>query len=585
MFAHSGYSLQIVSLFLVILSIVIRHAQIIEVSFDISKLSQYMMGVLLLALPQIKIIVDVAPSEGLLFYLLSSLVIFEAIRLRGKGQRFSFVSNALNLILLLLLIYIENTINNTSLVISNSEWHKLTIYIALIGNISYSLVRTCISIAPHVSDRMDLYSLAYFSVAGVLFNYCSENLTALIQEDIKNGDFITIIQTASVAEVLLFIFWLTVLIRVVQSLHLAALDYRDTQLNGIDLLVLTLFYIFISTYWLITSNQRVLFVVLLVLSILVSLYFFWMRFYRIQSESKISIDFDNRIQLVNALTFAIIAVSNYCLILYEYNHMLILIQIFVLGFNILHSYQLTMWIKFDLIFDKNVDEIYFEKIKSADVLNVAAHMSYHFGYIYKYVTGLNKKETRKFIYMLLKSSSRFGEFGRSRYFWAMDSKDNKKVGLICLKSSYNVCLVYNVISALFLLTRLLLTSTPKYSFTVLKGVFANRSFLENLAITSELPFLEVAYIVIDKRYRNQQLSKKLLNSLKMTNLKNCVFYPGKKYALKDIYLIVRADNQLARSSFRSAGFELVRTIEDHVFEKSASVGSAQVMKCSVKESL
>ncbi|PHR22567.1 MAG: hypothetical protein COA36_17675 [Desulfotalea sp.] len=582
-FSKGNFSISFVLLFFVILSIVIRHAQIIEVSFDISNLSPYMIGVIALALPQIKILVDLTPSEIMLCYLLISLILFEGFRLPLNRESFSLISKLINVLLLIAIVIVQN-LSLANMSIDNGSSYVLIIYILFILNISYSLIKTCLTISPDISDRHDLYSLAYFSIASVLFNYCSENMTEYAEVYLKEGRYVELINSISLTEFMLFVFWITVLVRVVQSLHLAALDYKDTQLKGVDLAVLTLFYIFISTYWLISSHPSImfwLFLVLFVLSLSVSIYFSWMRFYRIQSETKINIVFDNRIQTVNSVTFALVAISNYFLMLYGYNHIFIIFQIVILIFNMIHSYQLTMWIKFDLIFDKKNNPISFEIVKKSELMKITAYLSCYFGYIYQYTFDANKKKTRKIIYHLLNSSSRFGEFGRTRFFWIKDNGTSDNIGMICLKSTYNTSLTYSAISALSFVFRILFRTGP-FNFVRLFRTFKNtRKTLAQLDLGDKESSVEIAYIVIDKKFRNKGYFRQVANVLRNINQHNKRFYPEKNYDLKNIYLIARSE--FAINSFEKSGFCSVKTVVDNDFETATKQGDAQIMNCILKE--
>jgi hypothetical protein len=550
--------------------IVVRHAQIIELSFNISKQNDYALGILGLSLPLISVFLKKDISIELIGYFLVSLLYFELVLLKPKGVKLSVWSKIFTVVVWICLFLLQRKIFPISHSLGDNFSYVL--YLIFSGIIFVELYRTASSTPSFTSDRYDLYMLAYFSVAGVLFNYCSENIA---QNKIQ-GLGITNISTS---EVVLLVFWLVVLVRIIQSLHLAALDYQDTQLKGLDLFILSIFYIFITIYWILEPNNPYLYGLLFVLASIASGYFLYMRFSRIYNETAINLDSDKRIQTVNSVVFAIIAVSNGYMFIHGHSNVLMLLQIAVLLFNMYHSYRLTMWVKFDLLHRKGNHGVYFVPIKETDLPKVASILNRNFGYIYEYyfrTFGCNKQTLRS-IFLLLSSGSRYGNFGMSHFFWIYEKNNDEQVGLICLKAISNVSYFYSTLNALIFFIKYFIAMGSSHGMKGLISFVKNRKYLEQLDLC-DTESLEIAYLVINNNKRRMGFTKNVMSALRETNIESKILYPRKKLDLKNISLIVRESNENAITAFKRSSFLKVKEINNLEFDNTVKKGSALVMQ-------
>jgi len=560
------------------LLIVLRHAQIIEISFDISKQSEYAIGIIGLTLPLITAILQKNISIFLFGYILASLLIFEIVLLAQKGAKINFfVKLIVGFAWLILFLQDRAKLEIINYVSVGTVTTIIILIISLL--MFYELYVTCISMPSHMSDRYDLYMLAYFSVAGVLFNYCSEHIA---KNKIENID----ISNVQISEIVLFVFWIAVLVRIIQSLHLAALDYQDTQVKGLDLAILSIFYIFITTYWLLSPEKIFLYGSLCILSFFTSCYFAYMRFVRIKGETTINIIFDNRIQSVNCLVFAIISIVNGYMYFFGYSNYLFFIQIVLLLFNIFHSHSLTMWVKFDLLFNCQSNLFSIKHICKNDIVSVSSILNYNFCYIFGYAfnTLNSKKKTRRLIYLLLSSGSFFGIFGMSHFFWIVDIKTNENIGIICIRSKYNTNIVYSILSLIVFLMKYCFLFEFKCFISGIVSLAKKIKYIYDLDFSDESESIEISYIVINKNKRRKGYAKKIIDIIKKINERSLVVYPKKHQIFNNISLVVREKNSIAILMFNQVGFcQVGNGIKDPQFESATKKGCALVMKCPIDE--
>jgi ribosomal protein S18 acetylase RimI-like enzyme len=560
--------------FLASLLIVVRHAQVIEITFNISKQNGYSLGILGLTLPVISTLLQQDITIELTGGLLAALLVFELLLLK-PGKHVVFFCGKAGLGVAWLAIYLAQR-KGVQVFQTVSEAGQLAaLYLMFSAVLFAEILHTCKSMPTTFRDRYDLYMLAYFSVAGVLFNYCSEHLA-------NNRLRSYMVNQFDSSDAILFLFWIIVLVRIVQSLHLAALDYQDTQLKGLDLFILSIFYIFITAYRVLDRDNVHLYILLLTLSAIACAYFAYMRFVRIHKEIAINLRYDKRIQSVNTIAFGVVAVANSIMLFRGYSWALFLVQIVMLVFNIFHSHRLTMWVKFDLLQRNGDDGMVLLPVECKEALKVAAIINRNFGYIYDYCLGApgSKRKSLRFIHLLLSSSSAFGWFGMSHFYRVYDNQKRVPVGLVCLKANPNFSVVYTCVSALAFVVKCLAVMGIRSGLASLSSFLRHRRYLGKLDLSEE-GALEVTYLVIDKGMRRLGYGRKLMMALLNANIKNRELYPHKQLNLNRLCLLVREANSIAMAAMQSYGFQLEREIRDAEFDGITGKGGALVMQRSM----
>ncbi len=566
---RGGVSVLIAAQFAAALSIVVRHAQLIEIKYEKLKQNEYSLGCLGLLLPIIAAVLRQDIDTEILCYLLVFLAVFELCFLGERRWRV-FLGYKTAIFCAAAAVYMSFV---AGYVIRLGERYNVSLeflYVVLALVIILEIARTCAMMPKRFSDRYSMYILAYFSVAGVLLNYCSEH--------IANGKLQQLLNSPLGVDVIPIIFWVVVVMRIVQSIHLAALDYQNTDVKGVDLALLALFYVFITAYRLLNENDPVVYVVLFVLSGAASAYFAYMAFSRIYKESTIAYDFDKRIQVVNSVTFACICVASVYMYMGGYSAWTFILLIGIVMFNMAHSSRLTMWVKFDLLYGRAQDGLVFKPVHSREVKILASAISYHFGYIYKFYLGEDapRRDIRRFIHLLLTSGSSYGWLGRAHYYSLLSGKDGKRVGYVCLKTDSNNSLFYSLLSFGVLLVRCMGVFGVRKTARMLGAMVAESEYLSQLDL-SDCGVLEVTYIIIRKPFRRQGCARAALALLLDAPARLKKLYPGKRVGLDVVRALVREKNLPALALVSGMGFDSISKLQHPQVDNATAMGGAFVV--------
>lgn len=366
---------------------------------------------------------------------------------------------------------------------------------------------------------------------------------------------------------LLFILSIVILvfsiIRAIQSIVLAKIDYNNLSYKKHDSIILFAVSALLTSGGLITilsCSFALFFFTYAVISLLAVLNFIslYKRIY--QERSGFDYVCEMRIQLINTYVFIALTVLFFAIGLIKYNAVpyeriisvtLSIIICILLALNIYHSYALTYYPKIilsnalDALNPNSEAIIRIERAESNDTKRIAIDITNEFGYIFEDVFSEKRhKVLRNYIYILLTSSLGFGYWGHMRFYNVINDK-GVKVGWIKIDTIHH-CWIYTILEGLLLFIRFSYYLGLRNLYKVIRRA---KSIADDQPQINNDTFV-LSYIVIKEPYRQMQYGYATINLLK-----NAFFYSQtNNINVKKLSVLVRPDNIASIALFRKSRF-------------------------------